>query len=105
MKLKTLALTAALAVMGATAASAQSQCAPHEDVVARLAEKYGETLQNAGFAMGGQATMETYASAETGSWTIVMVSEGQLQTGESILMACLIASGQGFESVPQPAAE
>ncbi|MDE4189677.1 hypothetical protein [Phaeobacter gallaeciensis] len=71
------------------AASAQGRnCAPREVVIKRLADKYGESRQSVG--IGGQGVvMETFASTETGTWTITVT----MPNG----MTCLVASGQSFE--------
>ncbi len=93
MKKTTTAMITGLAVLALSSASALAQtssrnCAPREVVVKRLAEKYGESRQS--FGMGQQGTvMETFASEETGSWTITVT----MPTG----VTCLVASGQSYE--------
>lgn len=93
--MKNLFLTAALA-LSATAifssgASAQGRnCAPREVVVERLASKYGESRKAIGIGQQGMV-METFASDESGSWTITVT----MPTG----MTCLMASGQSFEAL------
>ena len=42
-------------------------------VVKRLAEKYGESRQSIGMGQQGMV-METFASGETGSWTITVTN-------------------------------
>jgi len=69
-------------------------CAPREVVVQRLAEKYGESRQAIGIGQQGMV-METFASVESGSWTITVT----MPTG----MTCLMASGQSFEALYEPA--
>lgn len=88
--MKTIAAIVALTLAyGCSAAFAQAQnCAPREMVIKRLAEKYGESRQSIGMAHGG-LVMETFASAETGSWTITVTTPGG--------MTCFVASGQSFE--------
>jgi len=89
------ALTAAAAIfIGATQASAQSarNCGPRAAVVERLASGYGETRQSIGIGSNNQM-IEVFASAETGSWTIIVT----MATGVS----CLVASGQSFETVAE----
>ncbi|AUC55731.1 hypothetical protein CDO87_04395 [Sagittula sp. P11] len=67
-------------------------CAPREKVVARLADKYGETRQSMGLG-SNNAVMEVFASVESGSWTItVTMSNG---------ITCLVASGQAFEELAE----
>lgn len=87
-----LATAAAVYIAATTQANAQSQrnCGPREAVVQRLADGYGETRQSVGLG-SNNAMVEVFASAETGSWTIlVTVPSG---------MSCLVASGQSFETV------
>lgn len=84
--------TAAIAILmtaTATAASAQGRnCAPRDVVVERLAEKYGESRQSIG--LGGQGmVMETFASLDSGTWTITVTMPNGL--------TCLMASGQSYE--------
>lgn len=62
----------------------------------RLAGKYGETRQAIGIGQKGMV-METFASAESGSWTITVTTP----TG----MTCLLASGQSFEIAAGPLQE
>lgn len=65
-----------------------ANCAPHDTVVERLAEAYGESRQSVG--LGSDNTIvETFASAETGTWTITVTIPGG--------PTCLVASGQAFE--------
>ncbi|MCJ8333558.1 MAG: hypothetical protein MJH10_04815, partial [Epibacterium sp.] len=54
----------------------------------RLADKYGESRQSIGMGQKG-VLMETFASDETGSWTITVT------TPQGI--TCLVASGQAYE--------
>jgi len=93
MKVNTLSKVLAWALMGsivfASQVTAQGRnCAPREVVVERLAEKYGESRKAIGIGQQGMV-METFASAESGSWTITVT----MPTG----MTCLMASGQSFE--------
>lgn len=91
MKTTFLALPAALAALTLTAAPAAAQsrnCAPRDMVIKRLAEKYGESRQSIGVGQKGMV-METFASGETGSWTITVTSPNG--------MTCLVASGQSYE--------
>ncbi|SDX13711.1 hypothetical protein SAMN05444358_103130 [Ruegeria halocynthiae] len=66
------------------------QCAPRDDLIQQLEERYGETRRGIGIARQG-AVMELFASANTGSWTITIT----LPDG----MTCLVASGQAFEAL------
>jgi hypothetical protein len=93
MRVLIVALMCSLPIM----AMAQGRnCAPRDVVVARLAEKYGESRQSIG--LGGQGTvMETFASAESGTWTITVT----MPNG----MTCLMASGQSYEALADPSPE
>ena len=89
-------LTAAAAALLAmttdvAAAPSVSNCAPHDRVVTRLNEGYGETRRSVGIA-ADQTMIEVFASAETGSWTMTVTPPGGL--------TCLAASGSAFEAVP-----
>jgi hypothetical protein len=78
----------------ATGASAQSRaCADREQVVARLAEQYGETLQSVGMN-NDNAVLEIYASEDTGTWTILVTRPDGV--------ACLIAAGEMWEGDAAP---
>ena len=85
-------LTFGLAVMVLAAQTVQAQasqyCAPRDSVVKRLAERYGESRQSIGMGQQGMV-METFASNETGSWTITVTTPNG--------MTCLVASGQSYE--------
>ncbi|WP_291730046.1 hypothetical protein [Leisingera sp. F5] len=91
MKMTLFALPAALAVLTLAAAPAAAQsrnCAPRDTVIKRLAEKYGESRQSIGVGQKGMV-METFASENTGSWTITVTTPNG--------MTCLVASGQSYE--------
>lgn len=82
------ALLCALLLLASPAAA--DQCARHDDVIAHLAEKYGETRRSIGLDARG-ALVEVFASEESGSWTITLTSpEG---------VTCMIAAGASFEAV------
>ena len=84
-------LTGALLVVAAPATQAQTQnCAPHEVVVAHLAEGYGESRQSIGLAQNN-AVVEVFASPETGTWTITVTQPGGL--------TCLVAAGEAFQDL------
>ncbi|MFZ5964026.1 hypothetical protein ACOXXX_13835 [Thalassococcus sp. BH17M4-6] len=93
MQFKSLTALAAAILLTATGALAQSgNCAPRESVVERLAAKYGETRQSIGLG-ANNAVVEVFASAETGTWTIVVTTANGT--------ACLIASGQAYEDIAE----
>ena len=85
-------MAAALACLaGGPAAAQPSQCAPHEVVVQRLAEAYGETRRSAGPG-ANNTVVEIFASHRSGSWTITVTDA----TG----LTCLIAAGQNRLTAP-----
>lgn len=92
-KSKAAAMIAA-SLLSATPIDAQGQrnCAPRDTVVERLAQGYGETRQSVGLGPDN-SMVEVFASLQSGSWTITVTSP----TG----LACLIASGQSFESLEE----
>ena len=73
-------------------AAAQQQCAPRPVVIEHLATNFGETRQSVGLAQGNRV-VETFASLETGTWTITVT----LPNGTT----CLLAAGQSFETVAE----
>ncbi|WP_412073887.1 hypothetical protein [Tritonibacter mobilis] len=84
----TIAAGLALVVSSQMAAAQSQNCAPRDMVVKRLAERYGESRQSIGMGQQGMV-METFASNETGSWTITVTTPNG--------MTCLVASGQSYE--------
>jgi hypothetical protein len=72
----------------------QANCGQRSMVVERLQTKYGETRRSVGLAPNN-GVVETYASAESGTWTIVIT----LPNG----MTCLVASGDAFEPIEEAA--
>ncbi len=90
------ALIAAATVSLTTPAFAQQQqnCGSRDTVVDRLSSKYGESRQSIGMAPKGRV-VEVFASQETGTWTITVTTANG--------MMCLVASGQSYESLEEPA--
>lgn len=91
MKRSLIALSLGIGAMllATDAAFAQNRnCANHADIVARLAEQYGESRQAMGLS-GSSSVLEVFASDETGSWTITVTQPGG--------PTCLVAAGQGFQ--------
>jgi hypothetical protein len=90
------ALTTAAALFVAMTTPAKAlaalNCGPRDLVVQRLADGYGETRQSIGIG-SNNAVVEVYASAETGSWTILVTTPAGV--------TCLVASGQAFEEVAE----
>lgn len=64
-------------------------CAQREKVVARLAERFGETLQSIGL-QSERGVVEVYASEATGTWTILLTGPDGA--------ACLLAAGEAWET-------
>ena len=83
---------AALVLAAAPAAAQNRNCAPRDMVIKRLAEKYGESRQSIGMGQQGMV-METFASGETGSWTITVTTPNGT--------TCLVAAGDAFERVDE----
>ncbi len=81
---------AALILVTQAHAETQPQCAPRANVLAQLAQTYGETRQSMGLAANNMV-MEMFASAASQSWTIIVTTP----QGET----CLVASGQGYEAM------
>ena len=82
-------ILALLLAISATQATAQLQrCADHEQVVTRLAERYGETRQAIGLG-SDNSVMELFASEESGSWTITVTKPGG--------PTCLVAAGEAYQ--------
>ena len=71
---------------------AADNCAPRDQVLARLASTYGETRQSIGLA-ANNAVVEVFASDASGSWTITVT----LPTG----LTCLVASGIAYETLAE----
>ncbi len=82
-RLISLSLTFGLAAT-APPAVAQTSCAPHDVVSARLVEQYGEEKIGAGLQSGARL-FEVWRSEETGSWTILALGPDGI--------ACVMASG------------
>ena len=81
-------------IMAHQAAHAQQgNCAQRSEVVERLNTKYGETRRSVGLA-ANNGVVETFASTESGTWTIVIT----LPNG----MTCLVAAGNAFETAERP---
>lgn len=92
LKLAVLALAAA-AIMPTTVLAQGQNCSNRDQVVERLATKYGESRQSIGMAPQGRV-VEVYASLETGTWTITVTMPNGI--------TCLVASGQAYENLEEP---
>jgi hypothetical protein len=92
--LKTAFAAAVLLFASPALSQTQMPCADRADVVSRLAERYGETLQSMGLNQNN-TILEVYASEETGTWTILLSrADGT---------ACLVAAGQMWDGTPAQA--
>lgn len=80
-----------LGLILATHAAHAAQCAPREQVVARLATGFDEVRRGAGLTTGpdGRAQVLEIFASEAGSWTAVVTRPDGL--------SCLVASGQAWE--------
>jgi hypothetical protein len=89
------ALSLGIAGMAWAAQQAVAQtrnCAVREVIVSRLADRYGESRQGIGLGQDN-SVIEVFASAETGTWTILVT----LPSG----VACLVASGEAWERLAE----
>jgi predicted methyltransferase len=89
------AATAAALLAATPAANAEETraCAERSRVVAKLEQKFGETLRSLGLHRD-DAVVEVYSSDETGTWTILMTRPDG--------MSCLLAAGQRWEQDIHP---
>lgn len=92
MKKQLFALSFGFAVLIAATniSRAQTACAEHAAVVARLAETYGETRRSIGLA-SNNTVLEVFASEESGTWTITVTAPGG--------PTCLVASGIAYQAI------
>jgi len=88
----TLSLGLAGLILATHAGFAAPQCGQRSVVLQQLGEKYGESRRGMGLA-ANNTVMEMFASATTGSWTIIVT----MPDG----MSCLVASGQGYETIAE----
>ncbi len=91
-KVFTLTCCAALMLTGAAQAQNTNRCAPRDQVIAQLADRYGETRQSIGLG-SNNTVIEVFASDDTGTWTILAT----LPNG----LSCLMASGQAYEALAE----
>lgn len=73
-------------------AFAAPNCAERSVVLNELSAKYRETRRAVGLA-ANNTMMEMFASADTGTWTLTVT----MPNGTT----CLVASGDGFETVTE----
>jgi hypothetical protein len=85
-------LAVAATLVAATAAAAEGQpqpCADRASIIERLEKRFGEVRQAMGLNRGN-SVVEVFASAETGTWTILVTTPNGV--------SCMIASGELWES-------
>jgi hypothetical protein len=85
-------LAASASVAAASAAAAEGQprpCADRASIIERLEKRFGEVRQAMGLNRGN-SVVEVFASAETGTWTILVTTPNGV--------SCMIASGELWES-------
>lgn len=78
----------------AGAPSPAGACAARAEVVAKLAERFGETLHSVG-PERSDGLVEVYASGRTGTWTVIVTRPD----GTS----CLLAAGEFRKDGPKAA--
>jgi hypothetical protein len=66
-------------------------CAARGEVIAKLAQRFGETLRSIGLQRA-EGVVEVYASERTGTWTILVTRPDG--------MSCLLAAGELWEEEP-----
>lgn len=90
------ALATLLGVVLAAGVSAQAtmRCYDRDQLRTGLASRYGEIRVAVGIDMGGNP-VEIYASAETGTWTLVVLMPPD--------MACMLIGGGYFEILDEMA--
>lgn len=94
--MKTLITSAALAVLSALPALAQSQCAPTASIEASLSEQYGEAAIFFGLSGDGSTLLRVWLNEEEGGWTVT----GSGADG----ITCIYSAGVGGEVIA-PVAE
>ncbi len=80
-------------MLAATPHAFAATCGPHDQVVARLAQQFGENRRATGLAANG-LMVEIFASAATGTWTITLTRPDGA--------TCLAAAGEAFQPVDDP---
>jgi hypothetical protein len=80
----------AMAILFSIGVKAQGRCAPRDEVVKVLAQKYSERVRAVGI-LSDLALMEVYVS-EKGTWTILITNRNG--------MACIQAAGEAWDELP-----
>lgn len=88
-----LSLALGVALTLPTAATSETRnCAPHEQITERLAERYSESRQIIALS-ADSSVMELFASPESGTWTIVVTRAGG--------PTCVVAAGEYYQHVAE----
>lgn len=82
-------LALSMALLPVTGSAQGAMCGKREMVIEQLRTVHGEARISVGLQRNAQI-METYANAETGSWTIIVTTANGL--------ACLVAAGEAFQA-------
>ncbi len=91
---RTLVGIALLACTPHAEAAESGACAARGEVVAKLEQRFGETLRSAGLQRK-DGLVEVFASEKTGTWTILVTRPDGL--------SCLLAAGELWEDEPAAA--
>lgn len=89
-----IAVAVSLGALATPAAAQGPECAPYDQAVRILNEKFDERRVFVGLDQSGTALVEVYL-APGGSWSLVVVDTSN--------MACMVASGEAGEAVPMAA--
>lgn len=81
-------LLTAVLIACALPAAAQQACAPRAEIVSYLRKQYDETRRGIGLMTGGTVA-EVFASASTGTWTIIVTRPDGV--------ACAVAAGEAWQ--------
>ena len=80
-------------LLSAGRAHGETTCLARAEMVARLADQYGESRQAIGLA-GPTQVLELFASPTSGTWTITVTTP----SGQT----CLLAAGDHYEAAVEP---
>lgn len=96
MKRKAFMLAVALmALVPAAPAVAQGVCTDRDSMVKHLGDRHSESRQALGLVSNGN--MIEVLTSKSGSWSIIITNPQGV--------ACLVAAGEAWESIPQVALE
>ena len=89
---KILALSAGLAIVSTSAATAQPQCDQRDSVLEVLAQKYKESPVALGVTHNG-GLVEVLSTGNGTTWSIIVTTPQG--------MSCLVAAGEGWRAMEQ----